>query len=104
VIKNTTSNKERDKENNLAVPNLVSAKHEEIYLIDTFESDCMFARSYSADFEKMLMKQRNSFAHSDVEDLTFSSNYLTLTQARKDMISENVSIPFGYQGNFIIIL
>jgi len=103
VTRGPTTSKERDKEkeNYLAAPHPALISHEnieEIYLIDTFEADCIFARSYSTDFEKMLMKQRNSFAHSDIDDLTFSSNYITLTQARKDMISEDVSIPFGYHG------
>lgn len=75
-------------------------KTEELYLLYTFESDCISARCYSSNFEKILINQRNSFTQSDIDYLTWQSNYLTLTQNRKSMISEEVVIPFGYQGLF----
>ena len=74
-------------------------KTEELYLLYTFESDCISARCYSSNFEKILINQRNSFTQSDIDYLTWQSNYLTLTQNRKSMISEEVVIPFGYQGS-----
>lgn len=73
---------------------------QELYLLKIFESDCVFARCYSSNLEDVLINQRTSFAQSDVDYFTWTSNYLTLTQARKNMISEEVVIPFGYQGLF----
>lgn len=93
IINNNTN--ENDKE---TLTEASSEKIEEIYFIETFESDCIFARSYSASFEQMLLNQRTSFAQSDIDNLTWASNYLTLTQNRKNLISEEVVIPFGYEG------
>ena len=73
---------------------------EEIYLIKIFESDCIFARSYSSNFEQMLINQRTSFAQSDLENLTWASNYLTVNQNRKNLVSEEVVIPLRYEGYY----
>lgn len=109
VTMDCTNSKERDKEkepNLLTVltPGNIVKKTERIYLIKTFDADCIFARSYSTNFENLLINQRSSFAQSDMEDLSVTSDYMTLTQNRRDMISEEVAIPFGYQGNLNSIL
>lgn len=79
-----------------------ATKCEEIYLLQTFESDCVFAKSYSSNYEAMLINQRTSFAQSELEYLTWTSNYFTYTQSqnKKNMISEEISIPYCYQGLF----
>ena len=48
----------------------------------------------------MLINQRTSFAQSDLENLTWASNYLTVNQNRKNLVSEEVVIPLRYEGYY----
>jgi hypothetical protein len=95
----TSPNNAKENEKEIPIENRFD-EIEEIYLIKIFESDCIFARSYSSNFEQMLINQRTSFAQSDLENLTWASNYLTVNQNRKNLVSEEVVIPLRYEGYY----